>query len=259
MKWDPGRYLKFGDERTRPAADLLARVPVENPRRVVDLGCGPGNSTRLLVERWPDAEIVGVDRSAEMLTAALAESDLKRVNWVEAAVEDWTPDERPEVIYSNAMLQYVKDHAQFLPRLLSLVAPGGALAVQIPYRMPGQLWVNELHATARGGPWSERFTELRWGEPSPAQAEYYDYLAGGAAQIDLWTTEYLHVLSGDDPVLQWTRGTALLPFLAQLTQEERPRFEAAYSERLRAVYPRRADGKTLFPFTRLFFVATAKE
>ncbi|MBX7168324.1 MAG: methyltransferase domain-containing protein [Pirellulales bacterium] len=258
MDWDPKRYLQFGDYRTRPAADLLARIPLDAPPRVVDLGCGPGNSTRLLVERWPQAQVTGVDASAEMLTSARSADDLRGVCWIESTAEAWTPDAPPDVIFSNAMLQYVADHARFFPKLLAALAPGGVLAIQIPYRMPGQKWVNELHAVAGEAPWREKFDTLYWGRPDAAPAEYYNYLASQAEQVDVWMTEYLHVLEGDDPVLRWTRGTAMLPFLMRLEESERPEFEARYAERLRAAYPRRDDGRTLFPFVRLFLVARAR-
>jgi trans-aconitate 2-methyltransferase len=253
MAWHPQTYLKFGDYRTRPAADLLAHVPLDRPGLVYDLGCGPGNSTSLLCQRWPDARVVGVDSSAEMIAAA--RDSRTPAEWQLARIEDWKPEEPPDVIFTNAALQWVGDHHRLMPRLMREVAPGGVLAAQIPHRMPGQAFVTELHEVARSGPWSGLFAKLPWGEPGPSPEDYYGFLCSDAAQIDIWTTEYLHVLVGDDPVLEWTRGTALLPFLEKLDEAEKTAFTNEYRQRLRRAYPRTASGVTLFPFVRLFVVA----
>lgn len=256
MPWDARTYLRFGDHRTRPAADLLARVPIDQPRRVYDLGCGPGNSTQLLCERWPESRIIGVDNSPEMLATA-RQSGLS-AEWVEAAIESWSPEAPPDVIFSNAALHWVADHGALIARLISAAAPGGILAVQVPQRVPGQAFADALREIAQLPAWRERFQPLPWGEPGPRPAEYYRWLAPHAARIDIWTTEYLQVLEGADPVLNWTRGTALVPFLERLEPTEQEEFVAAYRERLRAAYLGEADGKTLFPFARLFIVAVRK-
>jgi trans-aconitate 2-methyltransferase len=252
MTWNPDRYLAFADHRTRPAIDLLARVPLRDAERVVDLGCGPGNSTRLLADRWPAAMIVGIDSSSDMLASARRSSIA--ATWLEADIATWVPDRVPDLIYSNAALHWLGDHETLLPRLLACVAPGGVLAVQMPrnFEAPSHAL---LRATAASGPWAERLAgALDW-RPVAAPEWYYDLLAPHARILDIWETVYLHVLDGDDPVLRWTRGTALRPLLQALEGADRAAFEAAYAARLRAAYPRRVDGQTLLPFRRLFIVA----
>ncbi len=252
MSWNPERYLNFGDHRTRPAADLLARVALSAPARVADLGCGPGNSTGLLVARWPEAQVVGVDNSAAMLAKARASGI--RAAWVEGDIAGWTPSAPFDVIFSNAALQWLPDHAGLLPRLFDHLALGGVLAVQMP-RNFGAPSHALLRAVADAGPWAERLQPVLLREPVATPAWYHDLLTPVAARLDLWETEYLQVLEGDDPVLAWIRGTALRPVQAALDAEELCAFEADYAARLRVAYPKRPDGRTPFPFRRLFIVA----
>jgi len=252
MSWHPERYLAFGDERTRPAADLLARVPLAAPARIADLGCGPGNSTALLVERWPAAEVLGIDSSAAMLAKAAA-SGLE-ASWLKSDLAAWNPDGPYDLLFSNAALHWLPDHARLLPRFLGHLRPGGVLAVQMPrnFEAPSHALLREV---ARAGPWAERLARCLEHEPVAAPEWYRDLLAPLTEALDIWQTEYLHVLEGEDPVLSWTRSTALRPLTALLTPEQQAGFEADYAGRLRAAYPRRADGRTLFPFRRLFLVA----
>ena len=253
MSWNPERYLAFGDHRTRPAVDLLARVALRSPARVADLGCGPGNSTALLAARWPDAAVMGVDNSSEMLARARASGI--RAAWVESDIGAWMPAAPLDILFSNAALQWLPDHARLLPRLLGQVRAGGVLAVQMPHNFgsPSHVLLREV---ADAGAWARRLQPLLLGEPVGSPQLYYDLLAPGSSGVDIWETEYLQALEGDDPVLGWMRGTALRPVLAALDGEELAAFEAEYRERLRAAYPKRADGRTLFPFRRLFIVAT---
>ena len=251
MAWDPAAYLGFSEERTRPAADLLARVPVEAPGRVVDLGCGPGNSTALLVARWPEAEVDGLDASPEMLERAAASG--VRARWVRGDLASWAAPGRYDVAFSNAALQWLPDHAALLPRLAASVRPGGALAFQVPRNMdaPSHALMREVAATE---PWADRLRDVR--EVSVLRPEdYHRILAPFARRLDIWEAEYLHVLEGKDAVLAWVRGTGLRPFLDRLGADDRDGFVALYAERLREAYPREADGLTLFPFRRLFAVA----
>lgn len=250
--WDAARYLAFADHRTRPAADLLARVALEAPHTVVDLGCGPGNSTALLAARWPQAHIIGVDSSPDMLAKARA-GDV-RAEWRQADIAQWTPEAPLDLIYSNATLQWVPDHASLLPRLLDCLRPGGVLAIQMPrnFAAPSHALMRE---TAAEGPWAGRLAGVLHAEPVAEPAWYYDLIAPLTATLDIWETEYLHVLDGDDPVLRWTRSTALRPVIDALDADGLAAFETAYAARLRAAYPRRAGGRTLFPFRRLFIVA----
>jgi trans-aconitate 2-methyltransferase len=251
MTWRPERYLAFADQRTRPALDLLARVPLASPARAADLGCGPGNSTALLARRWPEATVVGVDSSPEMLAQARASG--VRATWIEADICAWTPDGPLDLIYANAALQWLGDHAKLLPRLMSRLRANGVLAVQMPrnFEAPSHALLRE---TARSGPWAARLARILERPPVAAPEWYHDLLAPRAA-LDIWETEYLHVLEGDDPVLRWTRGTALRPVMQALDAAQFAAFETAYAARLRVAYPRRTDGTTLFPFRRLFIVA----
>jgi trans-aconitate 2-methyltransferase len=252
LTWEPERYLAFADHRTRPAFDLLARVPLAHPARVADLGCGPGNSTALLTRRWPEAAVIGIDNSPEMLAQARATG--LRATWVEADIARWTPDGPLDLIYSNAALQWVGDHRTLLPGLLDRLRADGVLAVQMPrnFEAPSHALLRD---TARSGPWADRLAGIVDQPPVAAPEWYYDLLAPLSHTLDIWEIRYLHVLEGDDPVLNWTRSTALRPIAQALDPEQRAAFETAYGARLRTAYPRRADGCTLFPFRRLFIVA----
>jgi trans-aconitate 2-methyltransferase len=252
MTWNPKRYLTFADQRTRPAIDLLGRVPLAAPARVVDLGCGPGNSTALLVERWPTAQMIGLDASTDMLAKAKASG--VGATWVEADIATWAPTDRFDLIYSNAALQWLGDHADLLPRLLGQLTEGGVLAVQMPrnFDQPSHVLMRELAAERR---FTARLAGVLRAEPVATPAWYYDLLAPMTALLDIWESEYLHVLEGDDPVLRWVRGTALRPVIEALDASEMSAFETAYRERLRTAYPKRPDGRTLLPFRRLFMIA----
>jgi trans-aconitate 2-methyltransferase len=251
MAWDPDVYLKFASERTRPAIELLARVPPDTPRRVIDLGCGPGNSTALLAARWPHAQIEGLESSSEMLAKARASG--VRATWVECDVESWSSAESYDLVFSNAALHWVSDHATLLPRLMDRVAGGGALAFQVPanFDAPSHVLMREV---ANEGPWAERLSHARTINVQTAEI-YFAILAPLSKSVDIWETTYVHVLEGDDAVLSWVSGTGLRPFLDRLQTGEREAFLAEYRARLRRAYPRRGDGKTLFPFKRLFSVA----
>ncbi len=251
--WDPRQYLKFSDHRLRPALDLFAQVQAERPQVVYDLGCGPGNITRLLSERWPAARIVGVDSSREMLDRARTQAP--GVEFLQADILHWSPPAPADVLFSNATLHWLDDHARLLSRLMSHLAPGGVLAVQMPCNRdaPSHLL---MEAAAADGPWRAQLSQVRpvLGSVESADA-YYRILAPLAGRIDIWETEYLHVLEGDNPVVEWTSGTALRPCLDALEQPARDAFLAAYARRIALAYPRAADGRTLFPFRRIFIVA----
>src|ERR1700761_7668230 len=250
MTWNPTVYLAFADERTRPAAELLARVQTEHPARVADLGCGPGNSTAPLRERWPDAHIDGVDSSSEMLEKA-RKSGIK-ADWELADLATWTASAPYDVIFSNATYQWLPHHDVLLPRLLGFVKPGGVFAFQVPNNMqaPSHVLMRE---TGAAGPWAAKLKNVREVAVQPTES-YYDLLRPLAASVDIWETEYLQVLKGEDAVYHWVSGTGLRPFVAALDDGERERFIAEYKTRLNKAYPPRADGTTLFPFKRLFAV-----
>jgi trans-aconitate 2-methyltransferase len=258
-RWDPHRYEDFGDHRLRPGLDLLDRVTVRQPAVIVDLGCGTGRLTRRLARRWPAATVLGVDASADMLAAAKGEAGA--IRWVEADLRTWEPTGPADLVFSNAALHWLPDHANLLPRLLGWLRPGGCLAVQMPlsWDQPSHRLMRETLADAGpdGGPLGPETLRLAMSRrPVAAPAAYHDLLAARTQQLDIWETEYLHGLRGEDPVLAWVRTTGLRPVLGGLDPGARERFLAVYRSRLRAAYPTRADGTTLFPFRRLFLVAT---
>ncbi|MEP7104797.1 MAG: methyltransferase domain-containing protein [Chloroflexota bacterium] len=254
MPWDPAQYLRFADHRLRPAVELLARVDIEAPRQIYDLGAGAGNVTALLKARWPGAVVTGVESSQAMLDRARAANP--EIEWEAADVAQWRARRPADVIYANAALHWLGGHDQLFPALIEMLAPGGALAVQMPrnFDAPSHRLIAE---TVRGGPWRSTLEPLLRRAPVRAPAYYYDLLAPRAAAVDVWETEYLHVLDGESPVLQWTKGTTLVPLLDALPEAQRGPFERRYAELLSEAYPRRSDGRTLFPFRRLFMVARA--
>jgi trans-aconitate 2-methyltransferase len=252
--WDPTQYLRYAGERLRPALDLMTQIPTEAPRRVVDLGCGPGHVTALLKRRWPEAEVAGVDGSAAML--AKARDAAPECRFVEADIATWIPAQAPDVIYSNAALHWVGGHEALFPRLLSLLPPGGALAVQMP-AMHAEPFRTLQHEVAANGPWAEHLVDAAAARAILEPGEYFDLLKPRAAALDLWQTIYFHVLTGEDAVVQWAMGSSLRPFLDKLPDDLREGFVRRYADAVRPVYPRRADGTTLLPFRRLFMVAVA--
>ncbi|MCK1815392.1 trans-aconitate 2-methyltransferase [Streptomyces sp. XM4011] len=263
--WDPGQYRHFGDHRTRPLRDLLARLPRLTGRpRVADLGCGPGAPTRLLAQHLPGAVITGYDSSPAMLAEAAAYAGDTpgggSVDFARADLAEWAPEPRTyRLILSNAALQWVPDHAARFPRWIAALEPGGVLAFQVPgnFGAPSHTLMREL---AADGPWRDRLAGvLRTGDPVDTPAGYYGALAGLGCAVDAWETTYLHRLEGEDPVLDWVMGTGLRPVLAALEDAPQARvdFLFAYRDALRAAYPPEPDGSTLFPFRRIFVVAVA--
>ena len=252
VEWNPDIYLAFADHRFRPALDLLGRVSLESPATVVDLGCGTGTASMVMRRRWPDARIIGVDGSSEMM--ARARADAADIQWVEADINHWRPDAPVDLVYSNAALHWLDGHEQLFPKLIAWLAPGGQLAVQMPrnYDAPGLKLVNQ---TALDGPWAGRLAGVVRRVPTHEPKFYYDVIAPRVERLDIWETDYVQVLNGDNPVADWTRGSWMAPLLAALDEPERSALDAEYRRRVAAAYPKEADGKTLFPFRRLFFVA----
>ncbi len=249
--WDPSQYLKFADHRLRPALDLMAHIPGNGHKIVWDLGCGAGNVTKLLKDRWPGAKVTGLDSSADMLAQART---IEGIDWVEGDVERWSASRPADLIFSNAALHWIDGHARLFPHLMRQVERGGVLAVQMPrnFEAPSHTL---LYETAARGPWAAMLAPYLRTSPVAAPDAYYDLLMPHATHIDLWQTEYLHVLQGENAVLEWTRGSAVRPLLDRMDPAHHADFLAAYAERLRGAYPRRADGMTLYPFRRLFIVA----
>jgi trans-aconitate 2-methyltransferase len=255
VTWSPSTYLQFADERGRPFVDLLARVGAENPEVVVDLGCGPGQLTATLAQRWPEARVQGLDSSPEMVARAQDHAG-GRLSFAVADLRSWQPEEPVDVLVSNATLQWVPGHRELLPQLVAAVRPGGWLAFQVPgnFGEPSHRLLHELAA-------EPRFAAATRGVLRPAAAEPTDYLADLSAlgcTVDVWETTYLHVLTGPDPVFRWISGTGARPVLQALDQGRRTEFEAEYRARLAAAYPAGAYG-TVLPFRRIFAVARRAE
>lgn len=256
--WNPGLYRRFEDERTRPAQDLLARVDLASvdpgrPARIFDLGCGPGNSTELLVRRFPEAAITGLDTSDAMLASARAR--LPQCRFERRDVADWRPQAAPDLIYANATLQWLPDHETLLPRLFDLLAPGGVLAVQMPDNREEPTH-RLMRAVAVEGPWAAAIGDAASVRVKilPLEA-YYDLLAPRAAAVDIWRTAYQHPMALPAAIVDWVRGTGLKPFIEPLPEDLRAGFLAAYERRITEAYRPQADGRRLLAFPRLFLVA----
>lgn len=251
--WNPALYLRFAQERTRPASDLLARVEHPGPTRVVDLGCGPGNSTELLVQRFPQAHVLGVDNSAAML--AQARERLPDLAFDQADIADWAPSQAPDLIYANAALQWVGGHAQLIPRLFAALAPAGVLAVQMPdnFNEPSHRLMREVAALPQFAP--HIAAKVAAGRAILGIHDYYDLLAPLARQVDVWHTIYQHPMTDARAIVQWLRSTGLKSFVDPLPEALQSAFLEEYERRVALAYPARADGLRLLAFPRLFIVA----
>lgn len=251
--WDATLYRRFEDERTRPAADLLARVGARGVSLAVDLGCGPGNSTELLVHAFPGAEILGVDTSPAMLEAARVR--LPEVGFTRGDVATWTPPRPPEVVFANAVLQWVPDHPRLYPRLIDQLAPGGWLAVQVPdnFDEPSHTLMRDVAAAmGRADVIAGAETERT---PIGSVDDHYRWLAPVCRSVDLWSTTYAHVLDGVDAIVAWLSSTGLRPYLSRLDAPGQREFLDRYRAAIAGAYPVHADGKVLLRFPRRFVVA----
>ncbi|MGV0240995.1 trans-aconitate 2-methyltransferase [Klebsiella aerogenes] len=247
VDWNPSLYLKFADERTRPAAELTARIAQQPVKLAVDLGCGPGNSTALLRAAWPEARIIGVDNSAAML--AQAAQALPDCEFITANIEDWQPSEPADVIYANASLQWLTDHQTLFPRLAGQLSDGGVLAVQMPdnWQEPSHTLMRQV-AEELGFPESGR-------QPLPSVQQYYDMLSNSGCEVDIWRTTYYHSLESHQAIVDWLQATGLRPYLQNLDEEEKNVFLERYLTLLQQHYPLQCNGKVLLLFPRLFIVA----
>ncbi len=256
--WDANLYLKFADHRLRPALDLMGRLDPANGARaghaIYDLGCGAGNITRILAERFTQCPIVGIDSSEEMLAKARSQTVAPRVTFAKGDLGRFKPDAPPAILYSNAAYHWLEGHIDLFPGLLGLLPSGGQLAIQMPrnHEAPSHAL---MRTAADAGPWKAKLDRVRGIGPVSAPGRYYDVLKPLCSDLEIWESIYQQPLTGKDPVAQFTAGTGLRPFLEALDPVERTGFYDAYARLVVEAYPMRADGITLFPFRRLFIVA----
>jgi trans-aconitate 2-methyltransferase len=255
MAWSSRQYLKFEDERTRPARDLLQAVPASAIKHAADLGCGPGNSTELIAARYPGADITGVDNAPDMIKAAKAR--LPEVRFELCGIEEWNEPGPWDLIYSNATLQWVGGHESLLPKLVQRLAPGGSLAIQMPDNL-NERSHSSMVTAAKKAPFAERLKDAAKARTELGTVDwYYTLLKPLSSRVDIWRTTYFHPLAGGlDAIVEWVKGTGLRPFLSPLSEGERPAYIAAYKEELAKAYTPLADGTVILPFPRLFIVAT---
>jgi trans-aconitate 2-methyltransferase len=250
--WNPQLYLKFSDQRGRPAADLIAQIQLESPKRIIDLGCGTGNSTERLHHRWPTAGITGLDSSPAMLRKA--RDNHPEWVWAESTIEDWSPTTPYDLIFSNAALHWVERHESFFPRLMEQISPGGVLAVQMP-RNSDSLSHQAIKRIATEPHWSASLAGLSESTFVQPPDFYYRVLRRSASRLNIWETEYLQIMDGPRAVLDWVRSTAMRPYLERLQDDaHRKRFEAMCLAEFERFYPANDEGKSLFPYRRLFIV-----
>lgn len=255
MKWDPAKYVQFGDYRDRPYFDLTARIHADSPGQVIDLGCGPGNLTATLAERWPLARVTGLDSSAEMLAQAAGHAErLPNLSFGEADIAGWMPAADTDVVVTNAALQWVPGHRVMLARWLAALRPGAWFALQVPgnFNSPSHTLMRGL---AESAAWAGRLAGvLRHDDVVGEPDDYLAIMLDAGCDADAWETTYFQLLPGADPVLEWVRGTGLRPVLAALSAADARAFEAEYSALLAEAYPAGPHG-TVFPFRRIFAVA----
>lgn len=250
--WDPEVYLKFSEARTRPAVDLISRITQRTPTRIIDLGCGTGNITQLLADRWPRSSVTGVDSSAEMLSQAQTKNG--SIQWVRQDIAAWRPEQPVDLIVSNAALHWLDAHDTLFPRLMGCLNDGGELGVQMPrnFHAPSHQIITEIATNER---WRDRLLGLVRPSPVSDPRFYLDTLSACSSSLDLWETTYWHILQGENPIVGWTMGTALRPIMEALEEDEGRDFLSAYAKRIADAYPPAANGKTVFPFRRLFMIA----
>lgn len=255
--WNPDLYLRYAAYRARPADDLLPRIEVKVPGEIYDLGCGPGTLTKRIKEKWPDRRVTGVDASPAMLAEAQKSFGDLEISWVAGDIASWRAPAPAALIFANASLHWVPDHLTLIPRLFSFVRPGGILAFQVPYSaraLYGKCIAELIAAPA----WRDKLRHVTPHDEPLDEGVYYDLLCGQAASIDIWRSDYCHVLEGETPAADWVRSTGLVPFLSALPKQDHGAFIADYAALTERAYPRQKDGRMLFTMMRLFVVAVKK-
>lgn len=252
LDWNPNLYLKFAKERTQPAKDLISHIEKENPRRIIDIGCGPGNSTKELHIRWRNAQIIGLDSSETML--AKAKTDYPELEWLACnANEDLSFLGKFDIVFSNAAIQWIPDQKGLLTRLLCLLNDNGVLAIQIPNTkyMPIHMAVLQTAAEDR---WQQHFKNMGSNLFFEDLSFYYDILSPLVKDVELWETNYNHIISGHEGIVEWYKSTGMKPYLEKLNESEKDEFADGVLAKIRNEYQKQEDGNVLFPFRRLFFV-----
>ncbi len=252
-KWDPDSYLKFQDERTQPSKDLVSRIDIARPASIIDVGCGPGNSTKVLRQRWPHSRIIGLDSSPEMI--ARAKETYPRENWLTADAAEWECAERFDVVFSNAALQWIPNHEFLIRKLWDRVNDGGALAVQVPANTESPLF-RAVTTVSRRNEWKDRLSGCGKLFTYHAPEFYYDLLSEASKRVSIWQTTYFHVMANHQGLLDWYASTGMRPYLEKLADDgQRLSFREHVLEEIRGRFALRKDRKILFPFRRLFFIA----
>jgi trans-aconitate 2-methyltransferase len=250
--WDPQLYLKYKNERTRPSEDLIGRIKLLNPATIIDVGCGPGNSTQILAERWPKSKITGIDSSQSMIEKA--RQDFPDHEWIIGDAACFEHRSNFDIVFSNATIQWIPDHEKLIPKLASIVNKGGALAIQVPMfnKMPLSEAIERIAGNRR---WKSRLDDCSKLFTYHNTGFYYDILYKLSPDIDLWITTYIHILDSHDSMIEWIGSTGMKPYIDRLDlDEEKKIFENEVLTEIKKCYPEQADMKVLFPFQRLFFI-----
>lgn len=252
--WNSKQYLKFKRERTQPSIDLAARIDLASPARVIDIGCGPGNSTAVVKNRFPDAEIIGVDYSENMLERARRDNPGIEFKQLDASKEDWKLNGRYDVVFSNACIQWVPDHEKLLPRMMGILNEGGKMAVQVPmnYDEPIHKIIGGISSSEK---WRDKFPNPRVFYTLTVE-EYYDILSEISQDFALWVTTYHHRMKSHEDIIEWYKGTGLRPYLDVLGENDKAEFISEVFREIKKQYPVQKNGEIIFRFPRLFFIAT---
>ena len=250
--WNPNLYLRFKKERTQPSIDLVKRIESDSPKRIVDIGCGPGNSTEVLRKRWESSEIIGVDNSREMIEKA--KESYPEGRWLLSDVYDLDPADPYDIVFSNAALQWIPNHERLIPHLLSLVGKGGVLAFQVPNNQDSGIHQNlcETILEPRFREYTGRVSHILNYRSGPY---YYDLLAAKVAELEMWETTYYHILDNHEELLNWYKSTGMRPYLEGLPENLVEDFVASVRDKCRERYALQSDGKVIYRFNRLFAIA----